>query len=35
MIIEESIAGRSLLARLDHGAEIIGQITDLARERKI
>ena len=35
MIIEESIAGRSLLARLDHGGEIIGQITDLARERKI
>ena len=35
MIIEESIAGRSLLARLDHGAEIIGQITDVARERKI
>ena len=35
MIIEESIAGRSLLARLDHGKEIMGQITDLARERKI
>jgi len=35
LIIEESIAGRSLLARLDHGAEMIGQITDLARERKI
>ena len=35
MIIEESIAGRSLLARLDHGAEIIGQITDVARERRI
>lgn len=35
MIIEESIAGRSLLARLDHGGEIIGQITDLARDRKI
>jgi predicted DNA-binding protein with PD1-like motif len=35
LIIEESIAGRSLLARLDHGAEMIGQIADLARERKI
>ena len=35
MIIEESISGRSLLARLDHGEEIIGQITDVARERKI
>ena len=35
MIIEESIAGRSLLARLDYGKEIIGQIADLARERKI
>ena len=35
MIIEESIAGRSLLARLDHGAEIIVQIADLARERNI
>ena len=35
MIIDESIAGRSLLARLDHGGEIIGQITDLARDRKI
>ena len=35
MIIEESIAGRSLLARLDHGAEMIGQIADLARERRI
>ena len=35
MIIEESIAGRSLLARLDHGEEMIGQIADLARERKI
>jgi len=35
LIIEESIAGRSLLARLDHGAEMIGQIADLARERRI
>ena len=35
LIIEESIAGRSLLARLDHGAEIIVQIADLARERNI
>jgi predicted DNA-binding protein with PD1-like motif len=35
LIIEESISGRSLLARLDHGAEMIGQITDLARERNI
>ena len=35
MIIQESTAGRSLLARLDQGAEIIGQITDVARERKI
>ena len=35
MIIEDSIAGRSLLARLDHGAEIIGQIAEVARERKI
>jgi len=35
LIIEESSPGRSLLARLDHGAEIIGQITDVARERRI
>ena len=35
MIIEESSPGRCLLARLDHGAEIISQITDIARERKI
>jgi predicted DNA-binding protein with PD1-like motif len=35
LIIEESISGRSILARLDHGEEMIGQIADLARERKI
>ena len=35
MIIEESSPGRSFLARLDHGAEIIGQIADVARERRI
>lgn len=35
MIIKESSPGRCLLARLDHGAEIISQITDIARERKI
>ena len=35
MIIEESSPGRSFLARLDHGAEIIVQIADLARERNI
>lgn len=35
MIIEESSPGRCLLARLDHGAEIISQITDIARERQI
>ena len=35
MIIEENSPGRCLLARLDHGAEIISQITDIARERKI
>ena len=35
MIIEGSSPGRCLLARLDHGAEIISQITDIVRERKI
>ena len=35
LMIEESSPGRSLLARLDHGAEIIGQITDIARDRNI
>jgi predicted DNA-binding protein with PD1-like motif len=35
LMIEESSPGRSLLARMDHGAEIIGQITDIARDRKI
>jgi len=35
LIIEESSPGRSFLARLDHGAEIIGQIADVARERRI
>ena len=35
MIIQESSPGRSFLARLDHGAEIIGQIADVARERRI
>ncbi len=35
MIIEESSPGRSFLARLDHGAEIIGQIADVAREKRI
>ncbi len=35
MIIAESCTERCLLAGLDHNAEIIGQITDIARDRKI
>lgn len=35
LMIEESFPGRSLLARLDHGAEIMGQITEIARDRNI
>jgi predicted DNA-binding protein with PD1-like motif len=35
MLIRDCSPGRSLLARLDHGAEIIAQITDIAKERQI
>ena len=35
MLIRDCSQGRSLLARLDNVAEIIGQITDIVRERKI
>jgi len=35
LLIREFEGGRSLLARLDHGAEIIGQITSLIRENDI
>ena len=35
MLIRDCSQGRSLLARLDNGAEIIGRITDIVRERKI
>jgi len=35
LLIGKSGPGRSLLARLDHGAEIVGQITDIARDLKI
>lgn len=35
MLIREFESGRSLLARLDHGEEIIGQVTSLIREKDI
>lgn len=35
MFIRDCGQGKSLLARLDNGAEIIGQITDIARTNKI
>lgn len=35
MLIRDCSQGKSLLARLDNGAEIIGQITDIARTKKI
>jgi len=35
LLIRDCSQGQSFLARLDSGAEIIGQITDLARERQI
>lgn len=35
MLIREFESGRSLLARLDHGEEIIGQITSIIRENDI
>ncbi|MFZ3149766.1 MAG: PPC domain-containing DNA-binding protein [Methanothrix sp.] len=35
MLIRDFRQGRILFARLDHGADIIGQITNLAEENKI
>ena len=35
MLIRDFRQGRGFLARLDHGADIIGQITDLAKEKEI
>ena len=35
MLIKGFERGRCLLVRLDHGADIIGQITDLAKEKEI
>lgn len=35
MLIREFESGRSLLAGLDHGEEIIGQITSIIREKDI
>ncbi len=35
MFIRGFERGRCLLARLDHGTDIIGQITDLAKEKEI
>lgn len=35
MLIREFRQGRCLAARLDHGTDIIGQITDLAKEKEI
>ena len=35
MLIREFESGRSLLARLEHGAEIIGQITSIIKEKDI
>ena len=35
MLIRDFRQGRCLMARLDHGADIIGQITDLAKEKEI
>ena len=35
MLIRDFRQGRCLMARLDHGADIIGQITDLAEEKEI
>ena len=35
MLVREFECGRSLLARLEHGEEIIGQITSIIREKDI
>lgn len=35
MLIREFESGRRLLARLEHGAEIMGQITSIIREKDI
>ncbi|MEI8003934.1 MAG: PPC domain-containing DNA-binding protein [Methanothrix sp.] len=35
MLIRDCSQGRSILARLDSGAEIMGQITDLAKDMEI
>ena len=35
MLIRDFRQGRCLVARLDHGTDIIGQITDLAKEKEI
>jgi uncharacterized protein len=35
LLIRDCSQGQSFLARLDSGAEIVGQITDLARESQI
>ena len=35
MLIRDFRQGRCLVARLDHGTDIIGQITDLAKELEI
>ena len=35
MLIRSFERGRCLVARLDHGMDIIGQITDLAKEKEI
>ena len=35
MLIRDFRQGRGFLARLNHGTDIIGQITDLAREKEI
>lgn len=35
MLIRDFRQGRCLEARLDHGTDIIGQITDLAKEKEI
>lgn len=35
MLVQDACMGRSLLARLDHGSEIVNQITEIAREKQI
>jgi len=35
MLIQDACLGRSLLVRLDHGSEIVSQITEIAKEKQI